>query len=83
MAKSEFPEQMQTIELTNELLLCPFCGGKPYPPQPYGNFARGADGNRIDKGTFIQCQNCGANIFRSPNAKDQLILAWNRRVKTL
>src|SRR5205823_14103339 len=63
-------------------LPCPFCGGKPYQPQSYGDFERDSKGNRVDYGSFIQCQDCGANIFRAPKAREKLIPAWNRRSNT-
>lgn len=55
-----------------KLAPCPFCGGIANAPEFYGE-------SKTAK--FINCRDCGANIYRAhPGENDEvLIAAWNRR----
>lgn len=71
---------------TTNLLPCPFCGGRASGVKPYGTFERDINGNRIDKGDFINCTECSASVYRNagngipPERRHvALINGWNRR----
>jgi hypothetical protein len=69
-----------------DLRPCPFCGGRASGIQPYGTFERDSNGDRIDKGDFIDCIECGASIVRAggngisvERRRAALVRGWNRR----
>lgn len=83
-----YPSHRKQVLIMDELLPCPFCGGKAYLEPNHRAFVDG----KTTRVAFVRCVKCNARSGRaklsdygrtshSGCAENDVIAAWNKRFK--